>query len=724
MPVIIRNSLIILLLISITVMTTGYLWLKQQLIGQLKLDQDWPKVEATDPSYYKANLLPYSGLHPRVIERPQEIVPFPIPWGEVGPAEPLFAGSKQYPFLCQTYESGLGQPIIDNQQGIGTPVFAENDLGMLQDRIVGYSKDCGLPTQLQYYSSNNDQPRKFQQHFRPIADDLLVRVETGTINRFVYALLMPTTNLDRPEAADLSQWNGRAIYHFKGAIGIGFQQGRTRLRRLLRDMRPALEKGYAILFSTGTETDNLYNITLQEDTALRVKRQFIGRFGEPLYTIGFGDSGGGLQQYLLGQNRPGLIDGGVAIIAYPDMVTQISYGLDCELMEYYFDHLADDKEFWRSAKHRHYVQGLAYNDQLQPRVEYLNTIASSMRLEFPPRPIGATECNYAWRGSTALINNPKFNSHYSRYAKAVNDTTFWTHWQDNRDVYGTDSDGRAPVPSSNVGVQYGLNAWVEGQISAEHFFDINQKIGSWKAQAEMQLERLWLVSGDDSLQRYSPYGEMNMTHNGKAMDLAPRRQGSLSAAQAAYNSGNVFIGQLDIPIIDVRPYRDPQLDIHHSWSAISARARIQKANNNQRQLQTIWITDPSYDARWDALEAMERWLDSGIHQTPEQIPDYADDRCLDAQGELIASGADVWNGDWNRQPDGRCTEQFPFFQSSRQVAGDDARASTLFCHLRPVSAAIDSGLYYPMDARPFKAQLESTFPNGVCDYRLGDQASE
>ncbi|ASP39536.1 hypothetical protein CHH28_13000 [Bacterioplanes sanyensis] len=705
----------------------GYWWLQQHLIESLNIRSDWPGALATDPAYWQANLPAYQGPHPRTLQRPQETYDFPIPWGEVGPNTALFAGDNQYPFLCQTLESGLGQPRIDNEQGYGVPVFAETANGELTDTIIGYSKDCGLPTQLRYFASADATPRQFtpvEQVSSPAADsDLLVRIETGTINRFVYALLMPTTKRDLPDQPDLSQWNGRAVYHFKGAIGIGFQQGKTRLNRLLRDMRPALEKGYAVLFSTGTETDNLYNITLQEDTALRVKQQFISRFAAPEFIIGFGDSGGGLQQYLLGQNRPGLIDGGVAIIAYPDMVTQISYGLDCELMEYFFDHLATDQAFWRSARHRSYVQGLAYNMELTPRVEYLNTIASALRLEMPPRPRGATECNYAWRGSTALINNPKFNSHYSRFAPAVNDATFWTHWQDNRDVYGTDANGRAPVPSSNVGVQYGLQAWQQDLISAEQFFDLNRKIGSWKPQQDMQQERLWLVSGDDSLRRYSPYGEMNMTHNGQAMQPAPRRHGSLTAARAAYASGNVFIGTLDIPIIDVRPYRDLQLDIHHSWAALSSRARIMAANQGDRRLQTIWISDPGYDARWDAFAAMERWLDARLRNPGVGIPDYAEDRCLDERGGLIASGQHVWDGQWNQQVDGVCSQRFPFFQSSRQAAGDDARATTLFCQLIPVSQAISSGLYYPLDVKPYQAELEHTFPQGVCDYRLGDQAA-
>jgi hypothetical protein len=246
----------------------------------------------------------------------------------------------------------------------------------------------------------------------------------------------------------------------------------------------------------------------------------------------------------------------------------------------------------------------------------------------------------------------------------------------------------------------------------------------------MQPEHYWLISGDDSLRKYSPYGEQNMSHNGKAEKPAARIPGSLAAAKGAYQSGNVFLGKLDIPIIDVRPYKDPILDIHHSWSAISSRARILDFNQGKNPNQSIWISGAQYDARWDAFDAMVRWLDAratGVipgNEAPESIvaADFANDRCLDNNGNIIASGHGVWDGRWNDKDDGRCTQQYPFFQSSRQAAGDDSTASVLFCHLVSVKDAIESGVYAPLDASPYQTQLETLFPDGVCDYRQGDMA--
>ena len=713
----------------------GYWYLVSYLSDQLAVDTNLPVVNATPPGAVIANLPSWRGPQPGSEPRPHDTFDFPIEWGKSGPVEPLFAGALQYPFLCQTVDSGLGQSLIDNQAGYGVPVFAENSDGSLGNQIEGYSQDCSLPTRLHYFrrdpaTASNSKPvfNRFDDELPAsersvtIENDLLVRVETGTINRFIYVLLIPTTTQDQRDQPDLSHWNGKAVYHFKGAVGIGFQQGEARLQRLLRDMQPALQQGFAVMYSTGTETDYLYNATLQEDTALRVKQQFSQRYGQPQYTIGFGDSGGGLQQYLMAQNHPGLIDGGVAIIAYPDMITQVTYGLDCELLEYYFDRLAPDPEFWRNPLHRSWIEGLGYNENASPAtLDYLTSVVSLLNGRLPPAKDGATECNRNWRGISANANNPHFNSHFARYSTEVNKTNFWSHWQDNRHAYGTDRYGRALVPTGNIGVQYGLAAWRDGRINAGQFFDINRQVGGWKPQEQMQQEHFWLASQDDGfggLLRFSPWGEHNMTHNGERVALAPRSAGSRAAELGAWRSGQVFRGEIGIPLIDVRPYLDRTPNMHHSWASLASRARILK-QQGQNPWQQIWTSAPDYKAQWDAFAAMTRWLDERAEgQWQNQVPDWANDRCLDSSGGVIAHGDDVWNGAWNQQDDGACTRQYPFFMSSRQVAGDDSRATSLICPLMSVDAAIAAGVYAPLDITPaLREQLQATFPQGVCDYR-------
>ena len=98
-----------------------------------------------------------------------------------------------------------------------------------------------------------------------------------------------------------------------------------------------LQMGYAVLYSTGTRTNTHYNLQLGGETAIMVKDRFVSAYAEPEYTVAVGGSGGAIQQYVYGQNHPGLLDAGVPQYSYPDMVTQTIHVGDCELLERWLD---------------------------------------------------------------------------------------------------------------------------------------------------------------------------------------------------------------------------------------------------------------------------------------------------------------------------------------------------------------------------------------------------
>ncbi len=56
----------------------------------------------------------------------------------------------------------------------------------------------------------------------------------------------------------------------------------------------------------------------------------------------------------------------------------------------------------------------------------------------------------------------------------------WTHWDDLVTIYGVGPDGYARSAWDNVGVQYGLDALRDGNITPAEFLDLNAKVGSWK----------------------------------------------------------------------------------------------------------------------------------------------------------------------------------------------------------------------------------------------------
>ena len=66
---------------------------------------------------------------------------------------------------------------------------------------------------------------------------------------------------------------------------------------------------------------------------------------------------------------------------------------------------------------------------------------------------------------------------------------------------------------------------------------------------------------------------MHLSPDGGATP-APRREGDRKAQYAAYRSGMVFRGKLDIPVIDWRHYLEPFLDMHNSHQSFASRQRL------------------------------------------------------------------------------------------------------------------------------------------------------
>jgi hypothetical protein len=657
--------------------------------------------------------------------------PTPLQLGEVGPIdesiEPL-----QYPFACQTEDSGLGPPLVDNHDGIGTAV-------VLNGEIVGYSKDCLVKTQAAYFFKprDNDRLKPLTPDTNPSVIDtvningktapFVVRLERGTINRFIYAIVMladPSAPLHQPGT---ELWNGKLIYYFRGGVGIGKRQGDVRPSAATRKRIPQLAAGYAIAFSSGTQTSVHYNIRRAAHTAAMVKHQFVGLYGEPEYTVGIGGSGGAVQQLLIAQNEPGLLDALIPQYSYPDMVTQSIWAYDCELLEYYFDVTARDNKRWRIQEQRTLIEGLSADSNAANAFNAVNFWSNIVRLRLPRRLSGATECAVGWRGMTPLTNNPTYTHHSYRYAPSVQRNGRWSHWHDLKHIYGVDDDGYALRPYDNVGLQYGLQALRAGDITPAEFLHLNVNIGTWKPPKEMRQERYWRVNGHGSLgevriwsdhnMRKTPGGPVPMSvfteqHAVPAISAAPRTAGNLNAIRAAYRSGHVFLGTIDLPIVDVRHYLDDQLDMHHSFASLTTRLRLLRGNGH-RDNHLIWVAEPPFDPTELALSLIDEWLARGL-------PQGAVDGCWDRDGNSIASGADVWDGAWNERPTGACLQRFPAFKSPRDAAGGPLTGDVFKCHLQPVEAAITNGTYGEIDMRPHARWLEQTFPQGVCDFSQGD----
>jgi hypothetical protein len=607
-------------------------------------------------------------------------------------AQPL-----QQPFLCRTEEAGLGQPLVDNQQGIGHPVFnADREL-------LGHSQHCAIQTRVLRFYYNGSRFKAYDAADPPsdlrtvsvngVQVPFVVRVEVGSINRFLYTIA----------TLEQAAWNRKLVYWMRGGVGIGHQQGipmwvNERLNSSERVLMPQLlAQGYAVASSTGNETGVHYNMALAAQTALLTKARFIEAYGKPLFTIGIGGSGGAVQQYMFAQNQPGLIDAGIAIQSYPDMVTQTIPVSDCPLLEQYFKDEAERNPSSPWAKWRNHAL-----------IEGMNATDSS------------TECIAGWRMAMPTVLNPvyrdaRFDAGARQYGYPANvfAGVKWTHWNDLADIYGVDARGYAPIPVDNVGVQYGLAALARGAITADEFLRINACVGGWKEQADF-------VNWDKA----DPFDSRNMLRSATCRDPAgapsPRRAGDLEAMHKAYASGHVFTGQrLGIPVIDLRPYLEPKLDMHNARQSFSVRQRLLDGGAGEAKRQVIWFTrlDEDLIARvMEALPVLERHLASGV------APPEFTDKCYDSGTTLIAAGPAVWDGILNSNPPGACTKAYPVFSSPRMVAGGSIKGDVFKCALKPLETALADGTY-PAGAQFSPAQqdwLRRIFPQGVCDYNKPD----
>ncbi len=634
---------------------------------------------------------------------------------------PVFSGPHQYPFVCTTMTQGLGQPIPDD------PVTGTRVFDPVSGSVIGLSRDCSAPTQVvfRYRSTANTWKEYVPGLPRPadmattttidgITVDFIVRWERGTINRFIYSIAVLAPGDDNAWELNRDAWNKRVIYRFDGGVAIGYTQGSVSNSAMLYDV--GLARGYAILHSSGNRTSTHYNLQLGGETALMVKERFIELYDVPLYTVGVGGSGGAIQQYVYAQNHPGLLDAAIPQYSYPDMVTQAVHIGDCELLEFYMDVLDGTNPRWGTWTNRTILEGLAAS----------NTLPNPY---FGGR-LGLTECINGWRGLAPLALNPRYggvaNQNLFEPQSAIA-ATEWSHFADIVNIVGRGADGYARRYWDNVGVQYGLLAVASGQITPAEFLKLNAVVGGWKPQPAMVQEGSPFVPPHTSA-NFDPWSARNQVYSVGPVP-APRVQGDIEAMRAVYRAGLVFMGDIDIPIIDWRNYLEDELDMHNSHQSFASRKRMLNADGDAGN-QVIWFTDvvvsnQRFDQTPEALAVMDEWM-RNIFANPGvgvagNKPALATDRCFDETGTEIASGPAVWDGIIDGNAPGACTQRFRTFSTSRRVAGGPFEQSLFKCQLTPVPDAVGRGFYGAwVPTVTDVGMLMTIFPQGVCDYSKPD----
>src|SRR5262245_58396077 len=322
-----------------------------------------------------------------------------------------------------------------------------------------------------------------------------------------------------------------------------------------------------------------------------------------------------MQQHMIAQNYPGILDGIMPSASYPDIFTVIPPTIDCSLLKRAFDSSANA---WTFAQKSAVAGYASWNncEQIPPTPNGLTWIAT-----FSPGWVVPTLCNPVV--PAGAVYNAQTNPGGARC----------TIHDNNVNALGIDPrTGFARRPLDNVGVQYGLVAFKAGAISADQFIDLNERIGGYDVDGNLVASRS--VADPTTLRQMYARGRVN-TGGG---------------------------GLESVPIVDYRAHWDANPDIHDRVRSLMTRERLIAANghaDNQVLLLTatlgaIFADLGIPDSPWNrlvphAILQMERWLDnisgdgSPYHSKAEKVirnkPSDLVDACFTADGQEIREPA-------------------------------------------------------------------------------------
>ena len=555
---------------------------------------------------------------------------------------PILAGPLLTPYECRTVESGLGAAL---------------------------DSDCTATQRFDYFY------RTTVNTFKPLADPLsrpadlvttttiggvtvpyIVRVDSGTVGRTIYRIAVlddPTADsVDPAKWKPTRSWNGRLVVSFGGGAGTQYNQGVNQATDALSDLQ--LSRGFAYMISTELVNGQRGNAILQGETLMMLKEHFIERYGVPRWTAGSGGSGGAIQQLVITQIYPGLLDGLQPSATFPDGSLHVA---DCRLLENLYK---ADLATWTNAK-RAAVDGFTNGTCRAWDLSFVNTIVAT----------NAAGC--ALKDTSKLyhpVNNPAGARCTTSDMRA--------------NIYGRDTaTGFALSPLDNVGVQYGLDALNKGAISPEEFVLLNEKVGGYDKDGN---------------------------------PVAARSVGNTQALTRAYESGLVNSGGgglANVPILHSRSYTDAVGDIHSHERDLVVRARLQKANGRTDN-QVIWVGPRTgYSLAALSLDTMTKWLDDlvadpaplSIAKVAAHKPAAAVDACFDTDGTKYAESPAIG-------ATGKCGTLYPVHGEPRQMAGAPLSNDINKCSLKPIADADYAVAFTPAQ----KTRLQAVFPGGVCDW--------
>jgi hypothetical protein len=428
----------------------------------------------------------------------------------------------------------------------------------------------------------------------------------------------------------------------------------------------ALGRGFAVMSTALDNTGHNCDVVTQAESLVMAKQHVIESYGTLRYTIGIGCSGGSLAQQWIANAYPGIYQGILPTCSFPDTWSSATQVMDYHLLRAYFERLPTTlRELWTPLQWADVEGNLLPLDAIVSDIGFFSAIVpthacggvSPAERYQPQANPGGVRCS---------ISDLALNVFGPR-SPAV--------WSANEKKLGH---GFAGVAVDNVGVQYGLDALNAGQITPAQFVDLNARIG------------------------------------GLGIDITPtasRISADRPALANAYRSGMINeTNNLDqTAIIDCRG-PDPGA-AHDSYRAFAVRARLDREHGTHAN-QAIWEGPVPIIGDLQCLQqsfvAMDGWLAAvaGDHSSRSLASRIIDDRpsnirdqCLLGVGIRIATGL--------------CPAAIvPVYGTPRTVAGDAITTDANKCRLQPLARGD-----YRVDLSDGQwAQLQATFPTGVCDF--------
>ncbi|WP_194409827.1 DUF6351 family protein [Microbacterium cremeum] len=557
---------------------------------------------------------------------------------------PVFSG-PQHPMYCTADRAPWNLGAVDEDCHVAAPAVTYR-YRTTTGQFANYPTDGTVPANVATATVDGE----------PVP--YVIRIERGTINRGVYetAVLHQPGTPDPVPTQPTPGWNGKLAYTFGGACGVGYWQGSS-TGGVENDL--FLSRGYAVASATFNVYAQNCNDVTSAETAMMVKEHVIEQLGPVEYTVGSGGSAGTMQQLLLANNYPGIIDGVLGEIGYPDERSTTVGGHDCRGLLNYWNSPAGAG--WTND------QKMAVTGHATPNTCFGFTFFD-----------GVDDPN---RGCNAAVPVA------DRWSPANPDGLRCTIADMVKNVYGTDASGRGlRVEPDNVGVQYGWNALQEGAITVEQFVALNESVGGMD------------VDGTRT---------------------AARSEASVEAIERAYATGriNMMTGGLAwTPVIEIRNYTDPTGDFHERYRSAIIRERMLAAHGDAGT-HVSWtganIGANTNQMRAVALDQLEAWLDAieaaggpgDRERTIAARPAGLADGCYDAQMSFIEEVLDY------DDPSTACNQLYPFHSQPRAEAGMPLLADGLKCALTtPVRSD------YPAMSDAQWQRLTAVFPTGVCDW--------